>query len=126
MDLIDTDVLIDIQRNHAPAIQWFASLTDLPAVPGFVAMELVQGAANARQLSEAIRIVAPFRIVWPTSADCDRALADFRSYHLSHSLGLIDALIAACAIGLGTTLYTFNTRHFSAVPGIVIAKPYTR
>ncbi|MCU0825131.1 MAG: response regulator, partial [Leptospira sp.] len=33
-------VLIDIQRGHAPAIAWFASLQDLPSVPGFVVMEL--------------------------------------------------------------------------------------
>ncbi|MEH2249506.1 hypothetical protein [Nostoc sp.] len=26
MYLLDTDVLIDIQRGHAPAITWFASL----------------------------------------------------------------------------------------------------
>ena len=36
MDLVDTDVLIDVQRGHPPALAWFAGLTDLPAVPGFV------------------------------------------------------------------------------------------
>ena len=42
MYLLDTDVLIDIQRGHAPAITWFASLSELPCVPGFVVMELIQ------------------------------------------------------------------------------------
>lgn len=42
MDLVDTDVLIDVQRAHPPALAWFAALTDLPAVPGLVIMELVQ------------------------------------------------------------------------------------
>ncbi len=28
MDLVDTDVLIDIQRGHPPAIAWFAGLTE--------------------------------------------------------------------------------------------------
>jgi predicted nucleic acid-binding protein len=41
MDLVDTDVLIDVQRGHPPALAWFAGLTELPAVPGFVVMELV-------------------------------------------------------------------------------------
>jgi len=35
MYLLDTDVLIDIQREYAPALTWFATLTELPAVPGF-------------------------------------------------------------------------------------------
>ena len=47
MRLLDTDILIDIQRNHGPAIQWFATLTEAPAVPGFVVMELIQDASNA-------------------------------------------------------------------------------
>ena len=28
MYVLDTDVLIDIQRGHAPALAWFASLTE--------------------------------------------------------------------------------------------------
>jgi hypothetical protein len=30
MDLVDTDVLIDVQRGHPPALAWFASVTTLP------------------------------------------------------------------------------------------------
>jgi predicted nucleic acid-binding protein len=40
MYLLDTDVLIDIQRGHQPAIDWFVGLPKVPTVPGFVAMEL--------------------------------------------------------------------------------------
>ena len=108
MDLVDTDVLIDVQRGHPPALAWFAGLTDLPAVPGFVVMELVQDARNGREVRQALKLVAPLPVVWPTEADCARALSDFTTYHLSHGLGLLDALIAACAVGLSATLYTFN------------------
>ena len=52
MYLLDTDVLVDIQRGHTPAIAWFASLTTLPSVPGFVVMELVQDAQNAQQVRQ--------------------------------------------------------------------------
>ena len=34
MLVLDTDVLIDVQRAHAAAVAWFASVTDLPSVPG--------------------------------------------------------------------------------------------
>ncbi len=66
------------------------------------------------------------QIVWATDADCDRALFDYAVYHLSHGLGLVDALIAACAVGLSATLYTFNAKHYRIVPKLVIAQPYTR
>ena len=75
MYLLDTDVVVDIQRDHAPALVWFASLTELPAVPGFVVMELIQDARNMQQLRQGLRIVAPLPIIWPTEADCNRALA---------------------------------------------------
>jgi predicted nucleic acid-binding protein len=126
MALIDTDVLIDVQRSHPPALAWFAGLTDLPNVPGFVVMELIQDASNAQEVRQARKLVAPLQVIWPTERDCARALSDFTAYHLSHGLGLLDALIAACAVGLAATLYTFNDKHYRMVPGLVTAHPYTR
>jgi predicted nucleic acid-binding protein len=46
MYLVDTDVMIDIQRGYGPALAWFASLPELPSIPGFVVMELIQDAQN--------------------------------------------------------------------------------
>ena len=126
MYLLDTDVLIDIQREHTPALTWFAGLIELPAVPGFVIMELIQDAQNAGQVHQALKLVAPLPVMWPTAADCQRALTDFTSYHLSHNLGLLDALIAACAIGSSATLCTFNLKHYRMVPGLGVAQPYAR
>ncbi|WP_017316160.1 PIN domain-containing protein [Mastigocladopsis repens] len=126
MYLLDTDVLIDIQRGHAPAIAWFASLLEVPSVPGFVVMELIQDAQNIQQVRNALKLVAPLPVVWATEADCARALSDFTTYHLSHSLGLLDALIAACTVGRGATLCTFNVKHYRVVPGLVTAQPYAR
>jgi predicted nucleic acid-binding protein len=126
MDLVDTDVLIDVQRGHPPALGWFAGLTELPGVPGFVVMELVQDARDTREVRQALKLVAPLQVVWPTEADLARALSDFATYHLSHGLGLLDSLISACAVGRSATLYTFNAKHYSVVPGLVLAQPYTR
>jgi predicted nucleic acid-binding protein len=108
MYLLDTDILIDIQRGVAPAIAWFGGPDELPSVPGLAVMELVQDAQNLRQVRRAMKLVAPLPVVWPSTADCERALADFTAYHLSHRLGLIDALIASSAVGLAATLCTFN------------------
>lgn len=126
MYLLDTDVLIDIQRGHVPAIDWFSGLQDLPSIPGFVAMELIQDAKNTQQVRNVLKLIAPLPIVWATEIDSSRALSNFTTYHLSHSLGLIDALIASCAVGLGATLCTFNIKHYRVVPNLVIAQPYAR
>ena len=126
MLLLDTDILIDIQRGHAPALAWFSALTELPLVPGFVVMELAQDAQNLQQVRQAMKLVAPLTVVWPNTLDCERALSDFVAYHLSQNLGLLDALIAACAIGLSATLCTFNVKHYRVVAGLETLQPYAR
>ena len=126
MFLLDTDILIDVQRGHANAVAWFAGLTDVPSVPGFVVMELIQGANHLQQVRAAHKLVTPLPVIWPTEADCNRALADFAALHLSHTLGLLDSLIAACAVGLSAELCTFNTKHYRMVPGLKTVQPYTR
>jgi len=108
MYLLDTDILIDIQRGHPPALTWLTTLSELPSVPGFVVMELIQDAQNTQQVRQSLKLVALLPIVWATEADCARALSDFTTYHLSNSLGLLDALIGACAVGRGATFCTFN------------------
>ena len=89
-------------------------------------MELIQGAQDARQVREALRLTAPLPVVWTTTADCQRALADFTAFHLSHGLGLLDALIAAIAVGLSAELCTFNDKHDRIVPSLVTVQPYIR
>lgn len=126
MILLDSDVLIDIQRGRPQALAWFSALPELPAVPGFVAMELIQGAKNAQQIRDVLKLVAPLPVVWPTEADCARALSDFAALHLTQGLGLLDSLIAACALGRSATLCTFNTKHYRAVSGLVIQEPYKK
>ena len=124
--MLDTDVLIDIQRGYTPAIDWFSSLAEVPSVPSFVVMELVQDSQNVQQVRKALQLVAPLPMIWATEADCARALLDFTAYHLSNSLGLLDALIAACAVGWGLTLCTFNVKHYRVVPNLLTGQPYAR
>ena len=124
--LLDTDVLIDILRGHEPALEWFAGLEILPGIPGFVAMELVQDADNKIRVERAMKLISPLTIAWPSTSACDRALSAFKSYHLSHSLGLLDALIAATAIELSAPLLTFNAKHYRIVEGLEIRQPYAR
>ena len=126
MLLLDTDVLIDIQRGNAPALAWFSGLTELPLVSGFVVMELIQGAQNSKQVRDVLKLVAPLPVIWPSESDCQKALADFAALHLSHGLGLLDSLVAACSVGIGAELCTFNDKHFRMIPKLKTVQPYTR
>ena len=125
MELLDTYVLIDIQRGFAAAAEWFAIDPDV-GIPGFVVMELVQDARNSDEVRKALALVDGLQVVWPSEAECQTALEEFSTLHLSHGLGLLDALIAATAVGHGGVLNTFNERHYRMFPGLTTVRPYRR
>ncbi|HSF43052.1 MAG TPA: type II toxin-antitoxin system VapC family toxin [Thermoanaerobaculia bacterium] len=126
MLVLDSDVLIDVQRGYPAAVDWFSGLTEVPAVPGLVVMELIQDARNLQEVRRALKLMSPLPIVWPTEEDCSRALSDFTAFRLSHSLGLLDALIASTAVGRAATLCTFNLKHYQVVPGLTTSQPYPK
>ena len=76
--LLDTDILIDVQRGYSPAVAWLSSLPEPPSVPVPVVMELIQDAQNTRQVRQALKLIAPLPITWLTEADCVRALSALR------------------------------------------------
>jgi predicted nucleic acid-binding protein len=45
---------------------------------------------------------------------------------LSDGLGLLDALIAHCALGQQATLCTFNIKHYRVIRNLKISQPYVR
>jgi predicted nucleic acid-binding protein len=124
--LLDADVLIDLERRHPAADAWFSGLAVVPGVSGFAAMELLNGCRSKVEWRSVERFLGAFPISWPTEAEMNRALRECTGFRLSHGLGLIDALIAMTALGRNEPLATFNTRHFQAVPGLVLVQPYTR
>ncbi|MCP4004547.1 MAG: type II toxin-antitoxin system VapC family toxin [bacterium] len=126
MLLLDTDILVDIQRGYQPAVDWFTQLHELPSVPGYVVMEMIQDAENKLQVLRALKLTRPLPVAWPSAADCDRALSDFQAFHLSHSLGLLDSLIGACAVGRSATLCTYNVKHYRVIKSLKTEQPYPR
>jgi predicted nucleic acid-binding protein len=123
---LDTDVMIDLLRGFPAALKWLSSLNEIPALPGFVVMELLEGCRNKLEMTKIMRLCDTFRILWPDASDCERSLQDLLRAKLSHGLGIMDALIAECVIGGGASLHTFNEKHFRAVPLLRIVKPYSR
>ncbi len=126
MYVLDTDILIDVLRGYQPAIIWFTTLQDIPSIPDFVVMELIQNAKNKQQVNQVFKLISPLSIIWLTESDCNQALLDFSQYHLSDGVGLLDALIAHCVISNNETLCTFNVKHYRVIPNLKMIQPYTR
>jgi len=127
MILVDTDVMVDVMRRHSPAIAWLDSLgPEAMGIPGLVAMELLQGCRNRREQKRAESVLRSYTLYWPSREDCARAFDDFTAYYLSHNLGILDALIAETAAGLGVQLATFNEKHYGVVSTLRTILPYTR
>jgi len=85
--LVDSDVMIDILRQYKPALDWLKMLDhEEIGIPGLVAMELIQGCRNSVELQKVEKILGSYRLYWSEKADCERALNDYATYHLSNNL----------------------------------------
>ncbi len=128
MILLDSNVLTDFWRGHPPAIEWFASLDESErlVLPGFARMELVAGAKNSADMAMVLKIVNQFPVVWPTSRGYEYAVEMHRRFFLSHGVKILDMLLAGTAFEFDLVLYTFDKKHMSMLPGIMIAEPYNR
>lgn len=127
MFLVDTDVLIECLRGSSAAKAWLTSFQkEALGIPGVVAMELLMGCRNQSELDLTRKFLASFHVVWPDSPEFERGCELLISLRLSSGLGIPDCLIAAMALSRGSRLYTFNMKHFQAVPGLDAQQPYPR
>ena len=125
MILLDTDVAIDILRGHPPAVNWLRrTRAGCMGMPGLVVMELLQGCFNKAEQTKVERFCQPYTLYWPAETDCQKALQDFATFHLSNNLGLLNAVIAHVAVGLAEPLATFNVKHYGVVNGLTTIQPY--
>ena len=120
--------MIDILRKYPPAMEWFDTLDQNQevAVPGYVLMELIQGCRNKTEQERLQRTVYPYGVVWLPPAECEKALAVFTEYHLSHNAGMLDVLIGQTALAEGLPLHTFNQRHYQFIDGLATVQPYQK
>lgn len=124
--LLDSDVVIDLEHKNPSADAWLATVTSVPRIVGFTAMEVLNGCRNKREKEQIEKFLRPFPVVWPSEATLTRALREHAGYRLSHSLGILDALIGLTAIELGEDLATLNIKHFRALPSLKILQPYMK
>ncbi len=124
--LVDTDVLVDAQRNLAAAVKFLGVQRQASGVQISIvtAMELVVGCRHNLDLTMVQKFLQQ-TLVLPLNEQVSRtAYGLMESFFLSHGLLIPDALIAATALEQKLALYTRNVRHFQMIPGLIVVPPY--
>jgi len=123
--VLDTDVLVETLRGRIEAGDWLRSLgSQHIGISVLVRMEILQGAQDRREQTLLSREMSRYTLVHLEHIDSETALGWFESFHLSHNVGMMDCLIAAAAVRLGVPLYSFNLKHYSALPDLDVHSPY--
>jgi len=126
MLVLDTDIMVDIQRGFAPAIEWLRTLPETPAITVITLLELLYGCRDKQEQQTVERVAARMPVLYLDEPACQRAVDYFSQFHLSHGLGILDALIAAIVTTRGLTLCSFNEKHYRMIPELRLIKPYAR
>jgi hypothetical protein len=124
--MVDTDVMIDLFRGLPQAVLWFGKQEEQLVISTFVAMELLNGCQNRRDLSLIKQTLDTIKTVWLTVGHAKRARAIFEEHHLQNHIGIIDTFIGQTAVQEGLVLHTFNHKHYKVIPHIQLHRPYKR
>ena len=111
--LIDTDVLVWCLRSHPKAIRAIDALT-LRLISQVTRMELICGCRDKKEITLLKRflVAGNFQVIPLSQEIGNRADLYLEEKHLSHGVGLPDALIAATASLQGLPIFTANAKHF--------------
>ncbi len=117
--LIDTDVLIWCLRGHPKAVKSINELENRQ-ISHITRMELVIGCRDKREILLLKRFLADgdFKVIPLSQEIGHRADIFLEEKHLSHGVGLADAMIAASASLTGQSLFTANFKHFRCFPNL--------
>ncbi len=83
-------------------------------------MELYQGMSNKTELAQMKRKLRYYDIVEIDTQTSNLATKLIEQYKLSHNLQIPDAIIGATAVVHQLPFYTYNTKDFDFIPGIIL------
>jgi predicted nucleic acid-binding protein len=122
--VVDTDVLVEYLRGRSEAGEWLESQEAGLMVSAITVAELFAGVKGERESQALDRFLLALAVL-PATEEIGRLAGRYRrEYGQSHGTGLADALIAATAAVNGSSLATFNRRHFPMLPAVIV--PYHR
>ena len=125
MNLLDTDVCIEILRGNARVIEHRRRTPDEVATTWITACELAYGAAQSRAPEANQALVVAFlatlpilELDWVAAEHFGRLKADLE--RAGTLLADADLLIASIALALGAGLVTGHRRHYERIPELRI------
>lgn len=112
--LVDTDILIDVSRSIARAVNQIEAEENKGklSISVITNMELIVGCRNKVELAKLNQFLARFNLMNLNEAISNKALELLSQYRLSHGLLIPDALIAASAITFDIPLLTKNQSDY--------------
>lgn len=121
--LVDTDILVDVCRGETTAVEYLATAEahGTVGISAVTRMELLIGCRDKTELRATERFLNRFATLPLNEAISQRAVKLVADYHLSHSMRIPDALIAATALTAALPLATKNQKHFKFIPGLKVA-----
>lgn len=120
LTIVDSDILINVARGDAEAINCLSNLekTSVLAISVVTQMELIVGCRNKTELRVLEKFLKRFQILPITDQISDYAVGLLKQYFLSHGLLIADGLIASTAIINNEAFITKNQRDFRFINGL--------
>ena len=70
--ILDTDVLVLLEKENPEALTWFTALAEPPYAAGFAALELLYGSENGTDRRRIETFLSDFVLLWPVEAALDQ------------------------------------------------------
>ena len=121
--LVDTSVLIDLQRGEKTTIDFFDKYKDKIVISRITACEFIYGAQNKKEKEINKKFMEKLDIAEINETVSKYTFSLLDKYGLGIKLGVADTLIAASAIVYKLHLWTLNKRHFRRFKELKIFKP---
>lgn len=121
MVLCDTNIFIYAFNGKQETIDRLQVIgLENVVVSSITVMELLQGMRNKTELTQIKKKIRYYDIVEINLEISKLATQFIERFNLSHGLQIPDAIIGATAVALQIPLYTYNTKDFKFLPGIVL------
>ncbi len=126
MILVDADVTIDAMRGQKASLDWFLRNTEPIALSGYTAMELVAGCRTNDEVRTTEKVLNGCTVYWLNEQSSALALEMFKQIHTKNGIDILDVFTAFTALQENLPLYTFNRKHFKAIPNLLTIQPYKK
>lgn len=124
--LVETTVLVDYLRGSDAAAEYLDKARadgDL-LCSAITHAELIVGSRPRGEIRAIDQLLARFENEPIANGDSTRALTWLRKYYHSRGVWFHDCLLGAAALRRKISIATLNEKHFKALPGVKVVRPY--